>query len=111
MGMNRGCYLKLGLLRPSRCAQSPGHEIDLPLPLSPTPFASSLRSFKLVLRLIATRSGCRIGRSGRGRCWLPEGFKALAVAPHAVQDHRQLAGYRDDGSLLAPLAAAGSQLQ
>ncbi|HWD68069.1 MAG TPA: hypothetical protein VG227_08935, partial [Caulobacteraceae bacterium] len=28
MVMNRGCYLKRGLLRPSPCAQSPGHEMD-----------------------------------------------------------------------------------
>jgi len=28
MVMNRGCYLKRGLRRPSPCAQSPGHEMD-----------------------------------------------------------------------------------
>ena len=28
MVMNRGCYLKRGLLRPSRRTQSPGHEMD-----------------------------------------------------------------------------------
>jgi hypothetical protein len=39
IGMNRGCYLKLGLGRPSPCTQSPGHEIDLRLPLSPRTFA------------------------------------------------------------------------
>jgi len=28
MVMNGCCYLKRGLLRPSLCAQSPGHEMD-----------------------------------------------------------------------------------
>ena len=107
--MNRGCYLKLGLLRPGPCTQSPGHEIDLLLPLSPKAFADSLLSFKPLLRLIATRSGCRMGSSDCHRCRLREGLEALGAAPHTVQDHRQLAGHRDDGSLLPrlpPLAAS-----
>jgi hypothetical protein len=34
-----GCYLKLGLLRPGPCSQSPGHEIDWHLPFSLKTFA------------------------------------------------------------------------
>src|ERR1019366_1118477 len=108
--MNWGCYLKLGLLRPSPCAQSPGHEIELLLPLSPKAFADSMLSLKPLPRLIASRFGCR-GRSGCHRGRLREGLEAPTAAPHAVQDDRQFAGHRDDGALFAPLGSAAGQLQ
>jgi hypothetical protein len=48
--MNRGCYLKHGLGWPYPCTQSPGHEIDLFLPLS---VKSSLRLLLLDFRFFS----------------------------------------------------------
>jgi len=102
MVRNRGCSLTVGVDRPSLRSQSPEREMGSS---SAKSLSSSFFSCVLWWRVQAAVA------TGAGAEFLREGWEGFSVAPHAVQQHGQLASDRDHGALLAALASAGGQAE